>query len=586
MTARDRSPRFSAPVRRVLLGLAIVLALWIAASGFVLLRSRSAANHGLDRLDAAQEQLTAAELLRGEGQTALSAARHDFQTANDRANSVVLAPWKAIPLIRQNVRSVEALTAAATRVAKVAERAAAATKKVLAVSPATGPDRINTLRQLEAITGRAAKQLRRIDLGPDFFLVGPLGDARQRFIDRLDQLRDALSGARALAEGAQRLLQGPRRYLVLAANNGEMRAGSGMLLSVGVASFANGNFSLSDFRPSADFNLPAGAVALPPELQKLWGSFTPSQEWRNLATTPRFDVTAPLAADMWRAATGEVVDGVLAVDAVALRALLAAQGPITAAGRELTADDVVGYLLQDQYAGVSIRDSQAGRRDALGEVARAAVDTLDTRPWQSTDLVGELGSAGRARHVLAWARDPVEQEAWSAGGIDGAMHEDSLSVSILNIAGNKLDQFLKVDGHVNVAETDDGGHEVTVKLRIRNEAPTGLSSYVAGPHPSLPDLTEGEYLGVLAVNSPGYGSVPTLDGLDRVVATGLDGPTKVTAAGDVRLARGATMTVTVRFLLPPGVDELTVEPSARVPPITWHYHGRTFQDYGPEHLEW
>lgn len=583
--ARGRTSRYSAPVRRVLLGLAIVLVLWIVASGFVLLRSRAAANKGLDRLDAAQNQLTAAELLRGEGQAALAAARHDFETANDRAGSFVLAPWKAIPLIRQNVKSVEAMTAAATRVAEVAQRAAAATNKVLQVSPVSGADRITLLTKLEKITGRAANQLRNIDLGPDFFLVGPLGHARERFLERLDQLRDALSGAQALAEGAQHLLQGPRRYLVLAANNAEMRAGSGMLLSAGVATFANGEFSLSEFRPSADFNLPKGAVAAPPELEKLWGSFTPASEWRNLATTPRFDVTAPLAADMWRAATGQVVDGVLAVDPVALRALVAAQGPIDAAGQQLSADNVVGFLLQGQYAGVSIEDSQAGRRDALGEVARAAVDTLDTRPWQSTDLVGELGSAGRGRHVLAWARDPVEQQAWAAGGIDGALHDDSLAVSLLNVGANKLDQFLKVDGRVRVTEVSDGGHEVTVTLRVRNDTPSGLSSYVAGPHPET-GLAEGEYRGVLTVNTPGYGTVAVIEGLDHPVVKGIDGPTKVSAAGDLNLARGAVATITLRFQLPEGANELLVEPSARVPPITWHFQGRRWEDTGPEHLEW
>ena len=581
----ERSPRFSAPVRRVLLGLAILLVLWVLASGFVLLRSRAAAVNGLDRLDAAQEQLTAAELLRGEGQEALAAARHDFETANERAGSFVLAPWKAVPLLRQNVKSVEALTAAAGKVTAIAERATAEAEKVLALSPVTGPGRLDMLRQLEVVTGRAARQMRRVDLGPDFFLFGPLGDARDRFVDRLDQLRDALGGARALAEGSERLLVGPRRYLVLAANNAEMRAGSGMLLSAGVATFANGNFSLGEFRPSADFNLPAGAVPLPPELDALWGSFTPSQEWRNLATTPRFDVTAPLAAEMWRAATGEVVDGVLAVDPVALRALLAAQGPINAVGRELNADNVIGFLLNDQYAGVSIQDSQAGRRDALGEVARAAVDTLNSRPWVSTDLVGELGNAGRGRHVLAWARDPVEQEAWSSGGVDGALHEHSLSVSLLNVGANKLDQFIEVDGRIEVTEVDDGGHDVTVTLEMRNEAPTGLPSYIAGPHPER-DLAEGEYQAVVAVSTPGFGSVATIEGLDHLLASGLDGPTKVAAAGDVRIARGATSTVTVRFRLPDGVDELRLEPSARVPPITWHFQGRTFKDYAPERLEW
>src|SRR5205085_5157087 len=113
----------------------------------------------------------------------------------------------------------------------------------------------------------------------------------------------------------------------------------------------------------------------------------------------RFDVTAPLAAEMWRAATGETVDGVLAVDADTMRAVLAAQGPIDAGGQTLDGSNVVGFLLRDQYAGVSNTDPQAGRRDLLGEIARAAIDTLDSRPWKSADLVGQLGDVGHGRHV-------------------------------------------------------------------------------------------------------------------------------------------------------------------------------------------
>jgi hypothetical protein len=108
---------------------------------------------------------------------------------------------------------------------------------------------------------------------------------------------------------------------------------------------------------------------------------------------------------------------------------------------------------------------------------------------------------------------------------------------------------------------------------------------VAGPHPDT-GLAEGEYRAVVAVSSPGYGSLARIEGLPKLLAGGLDGPTKVAAAGDLELARGASGTVTVRFRLPPGVEELRVEPSARVPPITWHFQDRTWEDTAPERLEW
>ena len=74
----------------------------------------------------------------------------------------------------------------------------------------------------------------------------------------------------------------------------------------------------------------------------------PTEEWRNLASSPRFEVTASLAAEMWRATTGETVDGVLLVDPVALQALLAAQGAVSVGDREIGADNVVEFLMLDR----------------------------------------------------------------------------------------------------------------------------------------------------------------------------------------------------------------------------------------------
>ena len=138
-----------------------------------------------------------------------------------------------------------------------------------------------------------------------------------------------------------KLLRGPSKYLVLAANNAEMRAGSGTLLSAGILTVQDGKFSLGDMRSTGDLTLPSGAVPVPGALAALWGFVDPTQDLRNLGTSPRFDVTGPLGAQMWKSLTGEQVDGVLALDPVTLQALIAAEGPVTVDGVQLNADNVV-----------------------------------------------------------------------------------------------------------------------------------------------------------------------------------------------------------------------------------------------------
>ena len=128
------------------------------------------------------------------------------------------------------------------------------------------------------------------------------------------------------------LLQGPRNYLLLAANNSEMRVGSGAFLSVGVLSTADGSLHLGPVRSIIDFNLPDDRVPLTGDLADRWGWLEPNREWRNLASSPRFDANAELATQMWKASTGQDVDGVMAIDIDALRAMLAATGPVVVDG--------------------------------------------------------------------------------------------------------------------------------------------------------------------------------------------------------------------------------------------------------------
>ena len=65
--------------------------------------------------------------------------------------------------------------------------------------------------------------------------------------------------------------------------------------------------------------------------------------------SPRFDASAPLATQMWAAVERGSVDGVIALDPIALQAILAATGPIQVGTLTVNADNVIGELLHGQY---------------------------------------------------------------------------------------------------------------------------------------------------------------------------------------------------------------------------------------------
>lgn len=298
--------------------------------------------------------------------------------------------------------------------------------------------------------------------------------------------------------------------------------------------------------------------------------------------TPQFDQTGPLAARMWEARFGQRVDGVLALDVPALRALLTATGPVTVGTTQVGADGVERLLYHDQYVAIrydrTLDQVQADRREQLGAIARAAVDVVQGGTVGLTALGSELGRAAAARHVLLWAAKDDEQAAWRAAGVSGQLSKDSMLVSMLNRSGNKLDQYLAIDATLTWRAVRDGVR-VETRLVLRNGTPPNEPQYVAGPRPDT-DVPEGGYRGLLSVSLPADARAISFNGLP-LVAAGRDGPTRVIAT-ELELLRDAHQTVVLKFTLPIGTKQVIVEPSARRPPTTWHA-GRDAWDDGSRH---
>jgi hypothetical protein len=449
---------------------------------------------------------------------------------------------------------------------------------------------------LEATEGTAVAlaelrdSLAGLDLGPSEGLIGPLRRARDRFEGEYLRALDTLDRTVVAAEGMTTFLRGPSDYLLLAANNAEMQAGSGMYLQVGLLHVEDGRLELGDLLPASELFVETPSVPLDPDVEARWGALLPNQEWRNLNLSPRFDVTASSAAAMWEAVGGEPVDGVLAVDIAALEALLGVTGPIEVDGTTLGADEVASDLMLGQY--VAFEDDRDERRDRLGRVAQATFDALDAREWSPSGLLRALQGAGEGRHLLAWSPDALEQEAWEAIGIDGQIGPRSMLLSVMNRGGNKLDQFLAVYAEIEIeadagVEGQDGDaaptHHVQVEVTLVNRSPKALPRYVAGPHPQSP-VGEGTYRGYLSLTMPGAAGNQTISS-SEIATLGDDGVARVLAA-PVVVERGQEVKVTFSFDLPAAQRDLLVEPSARLPAIEWYFGDDNWSDEEPVTIGW
>ncbi len=296
---------------------------------------------------------------------------------------------------------------------------------------------------------------------------------------------------------------------------------------------------------------------------------------------------------MWKAKTGETVDGVIAIDPIGLQALIEVSGPVMVDGKLITKDNVVREILLQSYLDY---ESEPGRPELrcrthpgpprAGERHRPG----DRRPARRQGLGRRQPGRGppearpRAATSSPGRRSPSSSAAGRRPGSPAGSARTPCSLALQNRVGNKLDQFIAVSALLEHRPVS-GGSEVTVSIHIENQTPTeGLNSFVEGPYP-FTDFTAGEYSGILSVNIPGVSRTISLDGGTKLVAAGPDGPTRVIGT-EMPLLRGEKKDYLLKFTVPTGYEHVTIEPSARYPSVTWTADGETWQDNSARQIRW
>lgn len=562
---------------------------WAAVAAWLVLTARTDLIQAQDDLGRIREDTKTADLLADTTTAELDLIGRRLARSHDKLASPLLAPVRVLPVVGRQLRSADALAGAANQATAVAVDVLREVEGTVTAAEAPDTDRVAMLQDLASIAAGARRELAAVDLGPSEALFGPLEAARADFEVELDQLVDLLTDLEVASAAVSRVLDGPGCHLLLAANNAEMRAGSGMLLQAGELCFDGGRLSLGEMHETSELALPPDAVTIPdPDLAARWGFLLPNAEWRNLMLSPRFDASAELAADMWSAVTGRSVDGVLAVDPVGLAALLETTGPIEVDGQRYDGANVVEHLLVEQYQGFLDDDyDPSARKERLGEVAGAAMAAFDAGGWDVETLVERLPRAAAGRHLLAWSRDTDAQDAWEAMGVSGALAQDTIAVSILNRGGGrgggKLDPVLDVDVRLSIDEPVGGRREGRLEVSIANPLEPGTPTYAENP--DGPDVRFGVYEGILSINLPGSAANGRVHGVG-LLAVGADGPTRVVAPPQFSVEPRGQRTFVVRFDLPAGLRSMQLEPSARIPATTWDFRGETFDDVLPRTLRW
>ena len=562
------------PKKRIGLLIGALLAIWIVACAVLGGSAYANARSGQRTLTTVSHADLVA-LQNGGQDAALAKATDQLDTAHSRLSNPILLPLRAVPLLNTQLASGRALSSAGATTSTIALDTL---QKLRPLGENAKIDRAGSLAELATVLKANDAKLQTVDLGPKEHLVKPIAAARQKGVNQLNTFQRAMSQGGAASQGLSKLLSEENDYLLIAANNGEMRNGSGMFLQAGLLRTGGGRFQVDDMNSVAEINGADRSIAWPADIQANWGFLGHQGAMQNLMLSPRYDVNAPLAQQIWTNAGKPDVDGVITIDIAMMKALIGVTGPITVGDLTLTTANVEQTLLFDQYKGLGARTSSYtndDRRDVLSDIAGAAFEEFASGDWTFSTAAKELSSAARGRHVMLFSNDPAQNINWVNAGVSGVVPPNATTAALVNLSTNKLDQFMTMDTTIAARRTATSV-ETTMTIDIANRAPENGPAYVLGPVQNSA-LTEGEYAGMLALSLPAQSTSIKFDSDLPLTINGVDG-NSVAIATAIDVPRGNSQRFVLHFSQPPDATESSILPTGRVKGVTWSYEERIWKD--------
>jgi hypothetical protein len=293
----------------------------------------------------------------------------------------------------------------------------------------------------------------------------------------------------------------PRRFFLAVQNNAESRASGGLIGAYGILTATDGRLALERVGSNDELpRVPTPPLTLEPEVKARYERLGLGTDWRSANLSPHFPTTGRVVAAMWQAGTKQALDGVIAVDPVALARVLEVTGPVPVeGGTSVTAATAVDLLLRGFYERFPTGEQAPAKNTFLRDTARAVFARLDGASVDARRLAERLGASAGDGHRQVWLADEGRQRLLERTALAGALNAPDgafLSVVTQNVAGTKLDYYLRRDVRYAGAPTGEavsvGGdalpvERATVTVTLTNEAPSaGLPPYVTLRPDALP----------------------------------------------------------------------------------------------------
>lgn len=470
-----------------LLALLLVFGGWL---GFGALNAKS----NLEQAKQSAQQVKDA-LLKGDTATAIQRASDAVTQADSARSTTHSALWNvtaAMPLLGGPFKSTQKISDVVAGLASDLLQPAA--EAGIGLSPsklyANGRVDVQLLRQQEATLADLSASAARLDAQaaaiPSAGFVAPIDTARTQLQDQTSALASLLHNTDLAAQIGPSMMgaDGPRAYLLAFQTNAEARGTGGLLGGFGILRFNNGKPTVDAVAPNTELAKATAEVDLGPEFASTYGSSNPLTDFRNSNQSAHF----PYAAQIWRSMVerqaGVKLDGVIAMDPIALSYILGAEGSITLSdGQVVSQDNVVE--LTESTAYIKFPTDQEARKKYLQEIANAVVRKMTGQVQSPGKLLDALGRAASERRISVWSAFPAEQKVLEGTLLGHIVPDDDgpiAQVVINNLGGNKMDYYLKREVEYAADDCHGDMRNSTVTVRLTNTVGdvAGLPEYVDG----------------------------------------------------------------------------------------------------------
>lgn len=315
--------------------------------------------------------------------------------------------------------------------------------------------------ELDAVTG-------------DGFFGPALGYARNAALARVVPMDEALARVEPFVPLVPRMLgaDGPRTYLVASLNPAELRFSGGATLSFAAIEVDDGDISQGDPLNGMDKGL-FDRLRWPRVEGNPFHRAGARLRLSTATLAPSWSVAGEELARAYEAVTGTPVDGVVALDVVALQDLMQFTGPIEVSGYGLLDSTNLVEELVGSYDDLTSVDAFLDRRAGSAQLMSVFQSQLMS-PSQLAGKFDSLVASSRSRHAAVHFRDDEVQEVFEDAGFEGDLsrtRNDYVGVFNQATTGHKADYWQRRTVTSDVHLRADGSARVRLDIELYNDSP-------------------------------------------------------------------------------------------------------------------